>query len=334
VIFSHRHRLLFRLLKVRIYRLTPSQNTKKQEIPMRRALLVTASVFTLIASSAFAQQPVATMTKEQVQTIVKEYLTSNPEVVVDALNAYQEKKAREASEKTKKTLKEKKAELFDNPALPAVGAKDADVQIVQFFDYHCGYCKHMLPVITELLDTDKKIRVVFHELPILSEDSTLASKAALAVNSIKPEKYFDFHRALMNTKGQYTEKGLAAEAKKLGIAEKDFKAALANPEIQKQLDTNQALAKELGISGTPAFVIGDEFIPGAGSLESFKKIIEEQRKGGKVPEPAKAAAPVGTPAPNPAAAPAAPTAAPVVPPAAPVSPAGAPAMPTPAPAAR
>ncbi len=309
---------------------------------MRYALLVTASVMVFAASYASAQtpaaQPVATMTKEQVQTTIKEYLTSNPEVVVDALNAYQEKKAKEATEKTKKTIKEKSAELFNNPDLPAVGPKDADVMIVEFFDYHCGYCKHMLPVINELLEKDKKVRVVFHELPILSDDSTLASKAALAVNSIKPEKYFEFHTALMNTKGQYTEKGLAAEAKKLGITEKDFKAALAKPEIQKQLDTNQALAKELGISGTPAFIIGDEFIPGAGSIESFKKIIEAQRNGKPSAEVTPAAGTPSAPVAAPTAAPAAPAAAPTpMPPAAgaPVPPAAAPgAAPTPAPAAR
>lgn len=264
---------------------------------MRRTLLITASVFTLTASSAFAQapsaQPVATMTKEQVQGIVKDYLIANPEVVVDALSAYQEKKAKEAAEKIEKLIKEKSADLLKDPTLPATGAsiKDADIIIAEFFDYHCGYCKHMVPVVTDLVAADKKVRVVFHELPILSEESTKAAKAALAVNSIKPDKYFAYHTALMKINGALSDKVLLDEAKKLGITEKEFNGAVSNPEIQKQLDKSKTLAGELEIRGTPAFIIGDEFIPGAGSIESFKQIIEGQRTGTKVAPAKPAAAP-------------------------------------------
>lgn len=273
---------------------------------MHRAFIVAASIWAFTTHTALAQtptpQPLATMTKDQVQGIVKEYLMSNPEVVVDALNAYQEKKAKEASEKTQSVIKEKSDSLLKNTELPATGAsaKDADIIIAEFFDYHCGYCKHMLPVITELVGTDKKIRVVFHELPILSDESTMAAKAALAVNSIKPDKYFDYHTALMKINGKLDQATLLAEAKKLGISEKDFNAAVSNPEIQKQLDSSKALARDLGISGTPAFIIGNEFIPGAGSLDSFKQIITQQRNPGSAATPASAPTATPTPAPAPA----------------------------------
>lgn len=227
---------------------------------------------------ALSQPAYAQMSEAQVQKIVKDYLMSNPEVVVEALDAYQVKQEQEAAAKAKEAIEKNKDALFNMPTLPSVGPADADVVIAEFFDYHCGYCKHMLPTITKVLEEDKKVRVVFHELPILSKDSRLASKAALAVYQLKPDAYFAYHGALMNTEGKYTKEKLVEEAVKLGVDKQALLDALDKEQLDNALKTNAELAKEIGINGTPAFVVGNELAPGAVPYEKLVEMIKQQRQ--------------------------------------------------------
>lgn len=247
-----------------------------------RHLLTTTVIATVLASVVYiasnGKDANAELPKAEVQAIVKDYLLTNPQVVVDALTAYQENQAKEAEQQAKKGIQENTTALFNYPNTPTVGPADADIVIAEFFDYHCGYCKHMLPVVTKLLAEDKKIRFVFHEMPILSKDSRLASKAALAVYRLNPDKYFEYHTQLMGSSGQYTEESVTEMAAKLGVDKAKFTAMLKDKTLDETLKNSSTAARAIGISGTPAFVIGDELIPGASSFEDIKKIIEQQRK--------------------------------------------------------
>lgn len=245
---------------------------------MRSLFLTIFIAAGLFALTNISSSKATNMTKGEVEAIVKQYLLENPEVVIDALEAYRDKQDRIAQEKVEKGIRENQDALFNNPLAPSVGPVDADVVVAQFFDYHCGYCKRMLPVITKLLEDDKKVRIVFHELPILSQDSRLAAKAALAVSQIQPNQYFAFHSKLMNTSGKFSKEMLIKEAVALGVDEKKFTDALENEALDNALKSSKALAGKLGISGTPAMVVNKELIPGASSLEALKEVIAEQRK--------------------------------------------------------
>ncbi|MEI7669262.1 MAG: DsbA family protein, partial [Pseudomonadota bacterium] len=144
-------------------------------------------------------------------------------------------------------------------------------------NYHCGYCKKFFQEVSQLIAEDKNVKIVFREFPILSEDSRLASKAALAVNSIDKNKYLAFHTALMNFRGEFTIESLISQAKELGIDEATFKKAFENPEIDKQIESNRELAKSLDISGTPAIIIDNEIAPGAIPYSQLKEKVENSR---------------------------------------------------------
>ncbi len=242
------------------------------------ALLTTVALLTSPAAASAAD----TLPRTEVEGIVKDYLLKNPEVIMEAVGNYQKKQMAEAKKKSEETLAKRADELFNDKISPALGdASKADVTLVEFFDYHCGYCKRLLPVMNQLVKEDPKLRIIFRELPILSEDSKLASKAALAFHSVMPAKYFDYHTALMEMKGKYTEENLTQKAVALGVDEAKFKAALKDPAIEKQLDKNRDLAVALNITGTPALVLKNEVIAGAAPLEEIKTAIKNQREGKK-----------------------------------------------------
>jgi protein-disulfide isomerase len=257
------------------------------------AVAVPAPASTLTTVPAPAAS--ATVTRQELPALVREVLMNEPEIVMDAVKKLKEKQAEEAKQKSMESIAKNKEALLNNPGAPSIGdTKTADVTLVEFFDYHCGYCRHLLPELTKLSKEDPKLRIVFKELPILSDDSTAAARAALAVHRIAKDKYFEFHTALMAHEGKYDEKSLLDIAKKLGINTEKLKAEIPKAEVTAELDKNRQLAEEIGIRGTPALIIGSELYPGAMPYDEMKKAVETAR-GGKKPEaavPAPAAAAV------------------------------------------
>ena len=139
------------------------------------------------------------MTEQDVQVIVKEYLLNNPEVVVEAIQAFQNKEREKLEQAFKDQLKRSQDKLYNDEGSPVAGNPDGDVVMVEFFDYNCGYCKKALKDVQAALENDDNLKVVFKEYPILSDSSRMAARWALAAD--KQGKYFEFHQALMEHSG-------------------------------------------------------------------------------------------------------------------------------------
>lgn len=257
---------------------------------LRHVLVVsTALVTSSLPAAAHAQekasQTIGGMTQKDLEAFIKKYLTENPELVADAMQNLRKRQMEEMKLKAEKSLKRNMEALTKDPSSPSVGPKDADVTVVEFFDYHCGYCKHMLPAITKIMKEDPKVRFVFKEFPILSEDSALAAKAALAVYKLAPGKYMDFHAELMKYNGKYDEKTLGDFAGKLGINKEKLKEVMDSDEVKAALKKTRELALDLEIRGTPAFVIGENFMPGAIDEDQMRDAIKAAREGRKIEIP-------------------------------------------------
>src|SRR5205823_3690220 len=150
--------------------------------------------------------------------------------------------------------------LRDNTS-PVGGNASGDVTIVEFFDYACPHCKAAEPSVAQLVRDDAKVRVVYKELPILGDASVAAARAALAAHA--QGKYQAFHDALMKVPGAPNEATVFRVASEVGLDVERLKKDMASPDIAATLQKNYTLAQSLGINGTPAFVIGDAFAPGA-----------------------------------------------------------------------
>jgi protein-disulfide isomerase len=170
-----------------------------------------------------------------------------------------------------------RAQIYSDPRSPIAGNPAGDVTIVEFFDYHCGYCKTVSGPLDQLLREDKGLRLVLKEYPILAEDSVVAARAALAASA--QGKYWDFHQALMAHRGKFDMPTLKDIAGSVGLDAEQMEADMAAPSMLEDLQGNHALAEDLGVEGTPTFVIGDRIIPGALSADELKQLIAEARKG-------------------------------------------------------
>lgn len=239
------------------------------------AIAATAALAISVASHRVTAD--AQLTPDDVKKIVRETITNEPELIVQALNAMQAKQAAEAAEKAGKSLQENMAALTSNPDSPVIGNKDGDVTVVEFFDYHCGYCKHLYPDIAKLVKEDSKLRVIMKEFPILGPGSMIAAKAAMAMHALKPEKYFEFHGMLMEHTGEFTEESVADVAAKLGVDKAAFTAEMKKPETEKKIQDNMDLGMKIGAQGTPTLIVGEELIPGAVGYDALKQKVDALR---------------------------------------------------------
>jgi protein-disulfide isomerase len=232
-----------------------------------------------VASFFLDKKPsTAEISKEKIEPIIREYLTQNPEVLIDSLQAYQVKQQQQQQQQAQAAVSDHKEALERDPATPVAGNVNGDVTMVEFFDYACGYCHRAFESVAKVMEEDKNLRVVLKELPILSEQSTYAAKVSLAVNIVAPDKYFAFHSALMQANIRDGESVIWKAVEDLGLNVDEVKAAMQQPEIAKSLEENRNLAEKLNIRGTPAFVIGGELVPGYVEMTALQEKIKAARE--------------------------------------------------------
>jgi protein-disulfide isomerase len=229
------------------------------------------------ATTANETKTAVAPSQEPSDVAIERYIRSHPEVIEQSLQALETKREAELRERQKAVLATKQEELLHDPASPVSGNPKGEVTLVEFYDYRCGFCKRAASAVTELQKVDPRVRVVYKDFPILGEPSELAAKAALA--SLAQGKHQVFHEALMASEGDMTKKKILKIAIAVGLNPKRLEAEMANPKWQAVIDTNRALARDLGISGTPGFIVGNELVPGALDLKGLKDLIARAGHG-------------------------------------------------------
>lgn len=230
------------------------------------------------AQDAPKDAPLSPAQVDQVRELIREVLTSNPEIVVEAIKEAQRRQELAEQERKRQVIAELRTELEDDAATPSTGSSDADVVIVEFFDYNCPYCRKITDDMMSAVRDDSGVRWVFKDFPILGPASVYAARAALAAD--RQGKYLDFHLALMRGKGKLTEELVLRRAADVGLDIEQLKADMESEAITATLERNFNLAEELEVRGTPAIVIGDTFIPGAISRQQLQQYIAQTRKQG------------------------------------------------------
>lgn len=214
--------------------------------------------------------------KDEIRKVVRDYLLKNPEVIMEAIQALRRKQQEEQDRAARVALAKHRDELFKAGEGDIAGNPKGDITIIEFMDYRCGYCKAAKATLDAVVKQDGNIRVIYKEFPILGPVSTYASRAALA--SRKQGKYIAYHDALMGYEGNLTPGKVLDLAEKVGLDVDKLKKDMGSKEVSDIIERNHAIAREMGIRGTPAFILGNELIPGAVNADSLKQKITAARQ--------------------------------------------------------
>ncbi|WEZ83742.1 DsbA family protein [Rhizobium sp. 32-5/1] len=237
-------------------------------------LLTAATAIPSLASALDDKQ------KQEIGAFIKEYLVANPEILLEAQKALKAKQEQAQLEQAKAAITDNKDAIFQSVHDVTLGNPKGDVTIVEFYDYNCGYCKRALTDMDALLEKDKNVRFVLKELPILGPDSLAAHKVSAAFRLVAPEKYGEFHRALLGNEDRATEESAIAVAEELGVKEADLRAKMVDASNDEGVKEAYTLANTLGITGTPSYVIGNEAVFGAVGVEDLEAKVNNMRSCG------------------------------------------------------
>jgi len=223
------------------------------------------------AGSFTAQQ------RQEIVDIVREALRSDASLLRDAITALQEDEARQKMAAAEGAIVGNAQALTRTPGDPVAGNPDGDVTVVEFYDVRCPYCRRMVPVIAELIRSDPKVRVVYKDFPILGPASVTAARALLAAH--KQGGYVKMHNVLMTGAPNLDEAALRAATQRAGLDWPRLQRDMDAPDVQARINANLALGRALDIQGTPAYVIGDQLVPGAVGLGDLKGAVAAVRRG-------------------------------------------------------
>lgn len=193
--------------------------------------------------------------------LIRAYILEHPEILPEAMQRLQDSDLAKAVGDNRAALEKPVGNAW-------AGAADADVVLVEFFDYACPYCRKSNSDVARLLGEDKKLKVVWRELPVLGEDSVAAAQMSLA--AARQGKFKQFHDGLFEA-GRLSPDTVAAAQKSAGVI------PVASPEIRDEIERNYQLASAVRATGTPLFVVGDKVLQGAVGYEALKQAVAEAR---------------------------------------------------------
>lgn len=215
--------------------------------------------------------------REALRTEIRAYLLEHPEVLAEAIQVLEQRRAADRDAADAALISAHTDALFADGNSWVGGNPDGDITLVEFTDYRCGYCKRAHPEIKELLERDGNIRYVIKEFPILGPDSVAAARMAQAALELDPARYGALHDELMAFDGPLNEAAAYQVAGSVGYDIAALKERAASKEVGMRLGDNHALARSLGLEGTPSFVVGKQILRGYLPLEDMLDVIADAR---------------------------------------------------------
>lgn len=224
------------------------------------------------AQAAVADEALSADQKAEIETVIEKYLIENPDVLLRAIQNVQVWQATEKAREQSEAITPVWDALVADSTVPSIGPIDAPVTVIEFFDYHCGYCKRAFEGVMDIAEEhDGKVRTIFVEFPILREESAHAARAALA--AAKQGKYMEVHEAFMNNRGLLDATRIDELAATAGVDVAKMREDMKSPEINGMLAQYSAMARSIGVSGTPAFLVNGSLVSGA-DMERVEGLVE------------------------------------------------------------
>ena len=203
------------------------------------------------------------------EALIEQYILENPEIIPEAIERLRTKQAAQRINGFRSQIEAP----FANASF--AGNPNGDVVLVEYSDFACGFCRKSVSDVERLIAEDPNLKVVFRELPILSEAS--ADAAAWALAAARQDKYYAFHKAMFQAP-RPDKASISAAAQAAGLDLVAARAFVATPEVQRELQENVRIAQQLEFTGTPSWVVGNQIFNGAVGFDELKQAIAKARE--------------------------------------------------------
>lgn len=237
--------------------------------------------FLSVAMTNVHAQTVQNRTDADIEKLVRDYILKNPEIIVEALQTLERRREEQLAANQQRQIQANADILHASDHHVVIGNPEGDVTLIEFFDYNCGFCRQTLATVEALIEQDPQIKVILKEFPVLGPGSQEAARVSIAASKIAPEKYKELHTQLLRAEGQVNERIALALSANLGIDTDKLQSLSQTAQVEEAIGEVYQLATDLGINGTPSFIIGNELIPGAVDLNVLQDKVSAMRECGK-----------------------------------------------------
>lgn len=225
----------------------------------------------LLAGAGVGAAPFTPEQEARIRELVRETLVQNPAILDEAAESWQRQQEADYQSNLGRLIESQRKVLFESPASPRLGARDPALTLVLFTDYNCPYCKRFDPEVMKLLERNPRLGLVIKLLPFKGESSNNSARLALTLWSQKPEAFLPLHQTLMGKRGMLDDSAIRTALKATG-----HESLRASDESAREVNINLQLAREFGVQGTPALLVGRQLIPGAIPYEQLEQIVQAE----------------------------------------------------------
>ncbi len=202
-------------------------------------------------------------------------LAPHANLTVEAMHVPHEVRKTEQRRRTRTAIARNAEALWVHPLSPVSGNPAGDVTVIKFLDYRCLHCKRAFEAVADLLEADEKVRLVWKGISILGPLSALAARAALAAD--RQGRYHEFHAGLMSLPTKLSQERIFGIAEDVGLNANLLRQDMELAATHAYLYETAWLALKIGIWTTPAFVIGNAFVPTKVNAGQLKALVARAR---------------------------------------------------------
>lgn len=253
----------------------------KRVVALCSVAILTASFGVSALSGVATAQDMSKADEEAIEKIIRAYLLKNPEVIAEAVAILRARQDAAQIAATKEAVRANQTSLLNDRISPILGNPDGDVTITEFYDYQCPFCRRGHTDVLQLIADDPGLRVVYKQFPVKDVPGTepgslIAARMAIALN--RQGLFAEFHKTAMTEPMPLTSTKLFAIASKLGADLTMLRQEMNDPAITEYIRSNMFLAQEIGVTGTPTYVIGDKVFIGAIGHDALREAIADKRR--------------------------------------------------------
>ena len=206
--------------------------------------------------------------RAEIEAIVRDYILNHPEIIPEAVARLEQAEAR-------KVLAANRAAIETPFPGAMAGNPQGDVKLVVFFDYACPYCRQGHADVQKLVREDPKLMVIYRDFPVLSPASTEAALASLSAAT--QGGYGKFHDAMFESPGRVSQARTLGIVKGVGLSEAKVTADQNSAALKAEVNRNLELGRNLGLTGTPSYIIGNRILSGAVGFDRLKAAVAAAR---------------------------------------------------------
>lgn len=246
----------------------------------RAALTGAASLFLLCGGAVSAHAAEGSFTPAQraeIVEIMRNALKTDPTILSDAVASLQAQASARKASSALETVRRNRAQFGGSTTDIVLGNKNGTLDVVEFYDPRCQYCRKVLGDVEHLISSEPNLRLVEKVIPVLGPNSLIDAQAIMAAGL--QDGYFRFQKALMTDSATPSLDRIRRIAQSVGLDADRLLKDMKSPAVTAALSKNIELAKSIDLEGTPTFIIGDrEIIPGAASEADLKAALDRLRK--------------------------------------------------------